>query len=77
MYTDAERQFRRTMFLGVEPDLCLFNAITLAFFSLIIDNTAGIVLLTYLVETFLRKKRTELGTHSLSKNTLVDDAFLD
>ena len=76
-YLDSERQFRRTMFLGVEPDLCLFNALTLAFFSLLIDNTGGVVLLTYLVELVMRRKRVEFGTRSLSRNTLVDDAFLD
>ena len=73
---DRQFTFNRLLFLGIESDLLLLNILSYSLFDLWTDSTSIAILLTYLLNFVLTYTRSNVGTASLSRKTLVDERFL-
>lgn len=76
MRPDRSWDFTKTMFLGIELDLLIFDIFAFALFDIWFDNTALSILLLYLTDSGLWMLRRSLGSQSLSKKTMLDERFL-
>lgn len=75
-YPDKEFQYCRTMFLGRETDLLVFNILCYSVLDMWFNSTAASILITYLVNCCLVWWRRALGQATIARKTLIDERFL-
>ncbi|CAJ0937775.1 unnamed protein product [Ranitomeya imitator] len=76
LYTDDRFRFSRTLFYSNELVLLLFDTLLFCVIDLGTQNFVLATIITFVVQTFVKILRSEIGRKNLSMQTMVEENFL-